>query len=462
MAVKSSTISMPQVSLVLTKNEGHFLDMKAKEITPSKLSRTLSAFANADGGEVYVGIATINGSFRWDGFAKEEDANAHLQVVESLFPIGDIAQCEFLSCPSETGYVLRVDIPKTGNILNASDSTPYIRRGAQNIPIKTAEQFERLRLDKGISSFEDQTLQADCLDITNSFAIIEFLLDVVPTAEPETWSRKQRLIVNDKPVVAGEVLFADEPQVALPKAAIKVYRYKTTDAEGTRQTLAFDPIAIEGNAYHQIYNAVDKVKQIAEEIPTLGTTGFEKISYPTEAIHEVVTNAVIHRDYSIKDDIHIRIFDNRIEIASPGTLPGHVTVSNILEERAARNPKIVRLLNKFKNPPNKDVGEGLNTAFEAMRNLRLRDPIVEQRENQVLVTLKHEKLGTPEEIITNYLRNNREINNSIAREICFIGSENKIKRIFQKMMQSRLIERIPDRPLNKTGYVKGPNFPAEK
>jgi len=459
MAVKTSTISSHQVSLVLIRNEGHFIDMKAKEITPSKLSRTLSAFANADGGEVYVGIATINGSFRWDGFAKEEDANAHLQVVESLFSIGDIAQCEFLSCPSETGYVLRVDIPKTGNILNASDSSPYIRRGAQNIPIKTAEQFERLRLDKGISSFEDQTLQIDCLDITNSLAIIEFLLNVVPTAEPEAWLKKQRLILNDKPVVAGEVLFADEPQVALPKAAIKVYRYKTTDAEGTRQTLAFDPIAIEGNAYNQIYNAVDKVKQIAEEIPTLGTTGFEKISYPTEAIHEVVTNAVIHRDYSIKDDIHIRIFDNRIEIASPGTLPGHVTVSNILEERAARNPKIVRILNKFKNPPNKDVGEGLNTAFEAMRNLRLRDPIVEQRENQVLVTLKHEKLGTPEEIITTYLRNNAEINNAIAREICFIGSENKIKRIFQKMMQSGLTERIPDRSLNKTGYVRGPNFP---
>ena len=460
MAVKSSTITTHQVTLVLTKNEGHFIDMKAKEILPSKLSRTLSAFANADGGEAYVGIATNNdGSFRWEGFAKEEDANAHLQVVESLFPIGDIAQCEFLSCPSENGYVLRVEIPKTVNILNASDGIPYIRRGAQNIPIKTAEQFERLRLDKGISSFEDQTLQTDCSDITNSLAIIDFLLNVVPTAEPEIWLRKQRLIVNDKPVVAGEVLFADEPQVALPKAAIKVYRYKTADAEGTRQTLAFDPIAIEGNAYSQIYDAVDKVKRIAEEIPTLGTTGFEKISYPTEAIHEVVTNAVIHRDYSIKDDIHIRIFDNRIEIASPGTLPGHVTVSNILEERAARNPKIVRLLNKFKNPPNKDVGEGLNTAFEAMRNLRLRDPIVEQRENQVLVTLKHEKLGTPEEIITNYLRNSREINNSIAREICFIGSENKIKRIFQKMMQSGLIERVPDRPLNKTGYVKGPNFP---
>ncbi len=460
MAVKSSTITLDQVGLVLSKKEGHFSDMKAKEILPSKLSRTLSAFANADGGEAYLGVATNpDGSFRWEGFQKEEDANAHLQVVENLFPIGDIAQCEFLNCSSVTGSVLRVEIPKTADILNASDGIPYIRRGAQNIPVKTPEQFERLRLDKGVISFEDQTVQTDCSDISNSLVIIEFLLDVVPTAEPEVWLRKQRLIVHDKPIVAGIMLFADEPQVTLPKAAIKLYRYKTTDSAGTRQTLAFDPIAIEGNAYNQIYVAVEKVKQIAEEIPTVGTTGFEKISYPTEAIHEVVTNAVIHRDYSIKDDIHIRIFDNRIEIASPGTLPGHVTVSNFLEERAARNPKIVRLLNKFKNPPNKDVGEGLNTAFEAMRNLRLRDPIVEQRENQVLVTLKHEKLGTPEEIITNYLQNNKEINNAVAREICFIGSENKIKRIFQKMMQSGLINRIPDRPLNKTGYVRGPNFP---
>jgi ATP-dependent DNA helicase RecG len=175
----------------------------------------------------------------------------------------------------------------------------------------------------------------------------------------------------------------------------------------------------------------------------------------------VVTNAVIHRDYSINDDIHVRVFDNRIEVASPGTLPAHVTVQNILDERFARNPKIVRILNKFKNPPNKDVGEGLNTAFEAMRKLKLKDPLIEQRENSVLVALRHEQLGTPEQIIVDYLRSNREINNAIARSICFIGSENSMKRVFQKMIASGLIERIPNRPLNKTGYVRGPNFPED-
>ncbi|MGA4552061.1 ATP-binding protein [Methylorubrum aminovorans] len=198
---------------------------------------------------------------------------------------------------------------------------------------------------------------------------------------------------------------------------------------------------------------------MTEDIPLLGTSGLEKIDYPTEAVHEIVTNAVIHRDYSINDDVHIRIFDNRIEVQSPGSLPGHVTEKNYLEERFARNPKIVRLLNKYKNPPNKDVGEGLNTAFEAMRKLKLQDPIVRQHDSSVLVVLKHEKLGTPEQLIVDYLRYNEEINNSIARKICFIGSENTMKRTFQKMIKAGLLQPVPGRSPNKSGYIKGPNFP---
>src|SRR6202043_1965483 len=104
--------------------------------------------------------------------------------------------------------------------------------------------------------------------------------------------------------------------------------------------------------------------------------GFEQIKYPQEAIQEIITNAVLHRDYSIADDVHIRIFDNRIEVQSPGRLPAHVTPENILEERFARNGTIVRLLNKFPNAPNKDVGEGLNTAYEAMNKLGLKEPTV--------------------------------------------------------------------------------------
>ena len=242
-----------------------------------------------------------------------------------------------------------------------------------------------------------------------------------------------------------------------PKAAIKTYRYQTSD-QASRETLEGQPETIEGNAYRQIHLAVQKVVSIIEKIPVMRDSGFEAIKYPDTAIHEIVTNAVIHRDYSSNDDIHIRVFNNRIEIYSPGKLPGHIKPSNILEERLARNQKIVRLLNKFPDPPNKDVGEGLNTAFEAMRALQLKDPEVVETESGVLITLKHEKLATPEQKIVDYLRNNDEINNTQARTITFIGSENTVKRVFQKMMTAGIIERIPDRPQRNTAYRKGPNF----
>ena len=67
--------------------------------------------------------------------------------------------------------------------------------------------------------------------------------------------------------------------------------------------------------------------------------------YPEEAVREAIVNAVAHRDYSIEGDgIRITMFADRIEFYSPGRLPGHVTVQNILDERYSRNPVIVQVL----------------------------------------------------------------------------------------------------------------------
>ena len=186
----------------------------------------------------------------------------------------------------------------------------------------------------------------------------------------------------------------------------------------------------------------------------LGTEELENVHYPPETLHEIITNAVIHRDYSVADDIHIRIFDNRVEVQSPGRLPAHVTPSNVLEERFARNPTIVRLINKFPNPPNKDVGEGLNTAFEAMIRLKLKPPKITEIENGVIVAIRHEPLASPEELVMEYLEMAPEINNTKGRDVCHIGSENKMKRVFERLMERELIERIPGRRGRAAAYRK--------
>lgn len=457
MSIEIDQITSEQKQYILSCKEDHFTDLKALEIAPARLTKSISAFANTDGGELYIGIDEnkLTDTRMWRGFSKPEDANGHLQIFQKLFPLGHGFFYTFLSSTDETGLVLHVIINKTKDIKVASDDKPYIRMGAQNLPVDTIEALERLKLNKGLTSFETETVNATLAIITNSIKIIGFMIEKIPNAEPEPWLKKQQLIQNDKPTVAGILLFAEEPQAVIPKqCGIKIYRYKTTNAVGSRDTLDFDPITIEGCVYDQIKNAVNKTAEIVENISVYTSTGLEKAKYPKETLHEIVTNAVLHRDYSLADDIHIRIFDNRIEVESPGKLPAHITVTNILEERFSRNGAIVRLINKFPDPPNKDVGEGLNTAFEAMRKLRLKNPLIEERGNSVLVHILHEPLASPEDTILEYLEHHSQISNSKAREICHIGSENTIKHLFESLTKRGLIERVPNLRGRASAYHK--------
>lgn len=299
-----------------------------------------------------------------------------------------------------------------------------------------------MELDKGISSFENEAVaESDFSDVDNSAVWEKFKNSIVPDTSTEAWLKKQRLFVDKKLTVAALLLFSDEPQICLPKrSSIKIFRYQTS-GEAERDTLVGVPVTVEGCAYSQIYEAVSKTKEIIESIKKFGKE-FETIEYPEETLHEIITNAVLHRDYSITTDIQIRIFDNRVEVESPGKLPGYVTVDNILTAQSARNPKIVRLINKFPEAPNKDVGEGLNTAFEAMAKLRLKEPVIEENDNSVLVIIKHEKLASPEEIVVDYLLKNDSITNRIGRNITGIKSENSMKRIFWKLRDAGMLYMI--------------------
>lgn len=454
-----NTITPEQRDAILQLEEDHFHDLKSKEIKPSKLSESVSSFANTSGGELFIGIhETKQGNTKvrtWNGFTDVEEANSILQMLNQVAPLADFVLITLLESSGDSGLVLKIELLKNGAITKATDGVPYIRKGAQKLPVDTEEALERLRLDKGISSYEDYSVNADMSLITNSETIIKFLIGVIPTAEPEPWLRKQQLIQYNKPSVAGALLFADEPQALLPKrSAVKLFRYKTTAAAPNREHLAFDPLTIEGAAYDLIYASVHKTQELVEDIRRLGQDGFLDVQYPTETLHEIITNAVLHRDYSIAADIQIRIFDNRIEVESPGRLAGHVTEGNILHTQFARNQRLVRLINKFPDPPNKDVGEGLNTAFDAMRKLRLKDPIIKETPASLLVTIPHQKLASPEDIVIEFLDKAPEISNRQARELCGVPSENSMKRIFKRMEARGIIEQVPGRSLFKAAWRK--------
>jgi ATP-dependent DNA helicase RecG len=460
MSIQVISVSADEAQILEGMGEGQFCDVKAIEISPAKLTRAMSAFANSDGGDLYIGIdeLLVGGGVKklqWRGFNDVEAANGHLQAFEKFFPLGTGFQYEFLKCDKRTGLVLHVQISRNQQVVKASDDTPYIRRGAQCLPVQTADALKRLQYTKGVSSFENEPVNTSKDNIVDSPVLAGFIQYVVPSANPERWLTKQGLLVDSKPTVGGLLLFAEEPQAAMPKrCGVKLYRYKTREAEGFRDVLAGDPITIEGPLYDQIRNSVAKTIEITESIPKMGATGLEKVSYPKETLHEIIANALIHRDYSVADDVHIRIFDNRIEVQSPGRLPAHVTVKKILNERFARNGAIVRLLNKFPDPPNKDVGEGLNTAFAKMKELGLKEPVIDERDADVLVVIRHEALASPQEAIMTYLESNPSINNRRARELTGVRMDYQMKSIFGSMEDAGMIERVPGTNTASTAYQK--------
>jgi ATP-dependent DNA helicase RecG len=460
MAFDIQTITTAQANAVINLQEGQYGDVKAREKRPSSLSEDISAFANADGGELYIGIdeVEVSGSkFRsWRGFPNPEAANAHIQVFDNLFPVGTSFHYEFLRCDGLPGLVLHVIINKTAGVTLASNNVPYLRRSAQSIPQTSNEARRRLEYAKGVHSFENETTNDDLSLVTESEIVREFIANVVPTAEPEEYLKKQSLIRESKVTVASLLLFADEPQSRLPKrCGIKVYRYKTTAAEGFREAEAFIPKTVEGCLYKQIGAAVSLTKELIQQIPKMGEgSEFQHVQYPPETLHEIITNAVIHRDYFITDDIHIRIFDNRIEVQSPGRLPANMTVKNLTSQRAARNGAVQRLLNKFPDPPNRDVGEGIKTAIAAMTALGLEKPIFEESGNSFLVTIKHEKLATAELAIMEYLETHETVNNREARKLTFIHEDWRVKSIFRGMEEKKMIRQVDGTKTSATKYRK--------
>ena len=236
-----------------------------------------------------------------------------------------------------------------------------------------------------------------------------------------------------KPKACGLLLFANEPSSLIPKkCSVKIVRYETKEDDPERDHLSFTE-PVDGPLLPLIKKSVRRVTEIMSSISVWTTEGAKSMRYPPETLWEIVVNALIHRDYSISDDVQIVIFDNRIEVLSPGRLPGFVSRDNILDVRYARNPKIVGLLSRYKEAPNKDIGEGLNTAFQKMKEWKMRTPEILEEENYVRVVIPHASLATPQEAIMEFLLNNSTITNKQARDITGIKSENAVKSEFYKL-----------------------------
>jgi ATP-dependent DNA helicase RecG len=469
--LKTITISDAEFAEIADREESHFFEIKQSAVSGKSLQKISAAFSNADGGELIIGIKDKKTGealdSRWEGIADIEHLNGHLQALMEINPPLDI-KYEFLKREYIDGYALRVLIEKGAQVCPVTSGEIYLRHGAQSLPIKDPDRVQQLNYAKGSVSFEDSLLlDLPAEQVVEAPELSLFLDDYSPKTDPLEFAINQNLLdyKSWQPRTVGALLFHPTPSAVVPKkCAIKITRYATKEDEPERVHLA-EQITVEGPSYRLIHDAVESVTKIMSGIEVWSTKGLKKLEYPPEAIWETIVNAVIHRDYSISDDIQILIFDDRIEILSPGKLPGYVNIENILDARFSRNPKMVRTLNRYKNPPNKDLGEGLNTTFQKMKEFGLKSPRITEEGHYLKVVLPHAPLAAPTVAIMGFLETHEQITNRHARDITGIKSENLVKIEFYKLRDEGHIERVPDLAGPKSAWrltPKGKQFQDKK
>lgn len=172
------------------------------------------------------------------------------------------------------------------------------------------------------------------------------------------------------------MLFGKNPQNFFPRAFIRFIRYDGTEAKVGKDMNVIKDVIFEGRILDQVEKAVDFIKIQMKEKTYLGHDGIfvTEEEYSEFVRTEIVVNAAAHRDYGINGtDIQIKMFDDRLEVDSPGTFAGMVKKENIRYTHFSRNPKIAAFLKDYGYV--KEYGEGVDRMCRELEAIGLPDPI---------------------------------------------------------------------------------------
>ena len=375
--------------------ENQFFDRKSGRLAPRDFAPQLSAFANASGGLVVVGIEDDG---RVTGVTQEKE-NAFRQAAFDNLQTPPDCEIELVPCKLTSGEVGAIMlfhiVPSANEIIKLKNGEAYLRVGDSSRRL-SAEQLSALEYSKGIKSYESRIIQDATIEDLDQELIHQYTTLLDPTVSSPLDVLKGRGLIKEKDghysiTVAAILLFGKSPTQYLPGARVRFLRYEGVMAGvGSRFNVVKD-ITLEKPLHQLLVEGQKLLESQMREFQQLDRDGvFKKIpEYPAFAWLEGLVNAVAHRDYSIQGDyIRITMFDDRIEFSSPGKLPSIVTVDNIQTTRFSRNPMIARVLSDFGWV--RELNEGVKRIYTDMESFFLDPPVFsEPNGNTVLLVLRN-------------------------------------------------------------------------
>jgi len=269
-----------------------------------------------------------------------------------------------MELPDATGVlhaILKVDIPRSLSV-HESPGGYFHRQGSskRKMPPEVLARLFQQRSQARLIRFDEQPVPETALPDLDESLWRRF---VGPYSEDETGTlRKMGLLTLDdmgqeRASVAGTLLCSHEPERWLKGAFIQAVRYRGTRQDSNYQIDARD---ITGSLDVQIEGALAFVRRNMLVGATKGPARVEVPQYSMRAVFEAVVNAVAHRDYSVYGSkVRLFLFDDRLELYSPGPLPNTVTIGSIALRQSTRNELVTTLLAKCPvDDPSGEIGRG--------------------------------------------------------------------------------------------------------
>ena len=342
-----------------------------------EIARILNGMVNADGGVLLVGVEpdkSLTGlpysepEIRELGDVPQTLLNPPLPSLHERIDLGNL-------------LLLRFEVSPGLEIRRVASGRTFYRIGSEN-PAVAPEQVRLLKDAKLSYSYERQHVHDATWEDLDDSALESFAERMDGRADPKALlARTYHLVrgAGDRPEVsmAALLLFAREPDRWHPRCGIDFVKYEGTERRYGESLNVVKRVRIDQPLWSLVDEAVGRIKEHIRERMVLHDLFFrERMEYPSFAWQEALVNAVAHRDYAITGaGIEIWMFDDRLEVRSPGALPAPVALEHLNRRQRvhfSRNPLLVRVLSDLGYM--REIGEGVPRMFEEMEHNALRPP----------------------------------------------------------------------------------------
>lgn len=399
MEIRSKIRPILTLDYLIKEPENKLFDRKSAQVKVAEIASLISAFANAEGGTIVIGISDKTRKVEGINAFGTDKINGFVAAPKDFCK--PMPQCkeEFLNVINASGksdrlLLLHIEASPDQVIRTVNDSV-YLRIADRTKELK-GDDLRNLEYGKSVRHYEDECNLDATIDDLDEILLREYQNRLQATDIPIEQVLKARGFVKRQGgkeylTNAAVLLFAKNILPFYPNCRIRFLRFDGTVAKQGRDINITKDYSIELPLLRIIDRAKEFIgSQLREFMAMDEKSGkFQSVpEYPEFAWLEGIVNAVTHREYAMVGSyIKVSMYDDRLEIESPGRLPNIVTVENIKETRYSRNPRLSRVLTEFGWV--RELNEGVKRIYADMENFFLDDPVYSEPGQAVRLTLKN-------------------------------------------------------------------------